>query len=451
MWDNYCKHETFVVPLQPCIPVIGFRTIEISTKIIAELKFFLSMINDFLSNTNSETQEQLSLLDEFLSENYEFRHNVLSNVYEVRERTSANIPNGGQSSEKPKAFRPFTREARNSLIRIIKSNGLEFPALGRNVDEYVYSEETPLYDPAKDWLLSLPAWDGQNHVGKLFGRLPGITAEQHHLLAIWLRSAVAHWLGMDMLHGNECVVTLIGAQGCGKSTFCASLLPPHLRSYYLDHINLGNKNDKEMALTNNLLVNLDELDQIKSGQHAELKQTLSKVMVNGRPIYGRAQKCRQRFASFVSTTNNPRPLNDPTGSRRYLCIRIPDGEFIDNEVTVDYDQLYAQVVCELQENQMRYWFTNEEVKRIEDLNQGFQNMISLEGILDVCFRHPEDGEFVRPLSVSEILSEMRSEFPTLKTTDTMNVRLGKMLKTQNYERKRITQGSVYYIVPKRTA
>lgn len=256
---------------------------------------------------------------------------------------------------------------------------------------------------------------------------------------------------MDMLHGNECVVTLIGAQGCGKSTFCASLLPPHLRSYYLDHINLGNKNDKEMALTNNLLVNLDELDQIKSGQHAELKQTLSKVMVNGRPIYGRAQKCRQRFASFVSTTNNPRPLNDPTGSRRYLCIRIPDGEFIDNEVTVDYNQLYAQVVCELKENQMRYWFTNEEVKRIEELNQGFQNQISLEGILDVCFRHPEDGEFVRPLSVSEILSEMRSEFPTLKTTDTMNVRLGKMLKTQNYERKRITQGSVYYIVPKRTA
>lgn len=398
------------------------------------------MDNNFSSRSTSNLQEQLTLLGEYLSEQYEFRHNLLSDVYEVRERTKETKP-----------FRPLTKEARNTILRRIKCAGFEVPNLGQNVDEFIYSEETPLYDPAKDWLLSLPAWDGRNHVGELFGRLPGVTTEQHHFLAVWLRSAVAHWLGMDMLHGNECVVTLIGVQGCGKSTFCASILPPHLRSYYLDHINLGNKNDKEMALTNNLLVNLDELDQIKPGQQAELKQTLSKVMVNGRPIYGRAQKCRQRYASFVSTTNNPRPLNDPTGSRRYLCIRIPDGELINNDVVINYDQLFAQVVHELQEKQMRYWFTNEETKRIEQLNQGYQRIMSLEGMIDVCFRRPEEGEMVRPLPVNEILQEIVSEFPTLKTSEGINVRLGKVLKAQNFERKRITQGSVYYIVSRRAA
>lgn len=400
----------------------------------------MPMDNTFTPFDNSELLEPVSLLDEYLSEKYEFRHNLLSDIYELRECTAATKP-----------FRPLTKEARNSILRRIKCDGMEITNLGQNVDEYIFSEETPLYDPAKDWLLSLPAWDGSDHVGEFFSRLPGVSAEQHHFLAIWLRSAVAHWLGMDMLHGNECVVTLIGSQGCGKSTFCASILPSHLRMYYLDHINLGNKNDKEMALTNNLLVNLDELDQIKPCQQAELKQTLSKVIVNGRPIYGRAQRCRKRYASFVSTTNNPRPLNDPTGSRRYLCIRIPNKELINNDVLIDYEQLFAQVVNELQEKKMRYWFTNEETKRIEALNQEFQRVMSLEGMIDVCFRRPEEGEMVQPLPVNEILQEIASEFPTLKVSEGLNVRLGRLLKAQNFERKRLTQGSVYYLVPRRVA
>lgn len=399
------------------------------------------MCTDFsILNNSSELKEQIELLVEYLEQNYEFRHNVLSDVYEFRELT-----------EEPKPFRPFSREARNSLVLRIKRDGLEIPNLGKNVDEVIFSEETPQYDPVKDWLQTLPAWDGQNHVGKLFSRIPGITTEQHHMLAIWLRSAVAHWLGLDMLHGNECVVTLIGAQGCRKSTFCANILPSHLRSYYLDHINLGNKNDKEMALTHNLLVNIDELDQIKASRQAELKQTLSKIMVNGRPIYGRTQKCRKRYASFVATTNNPRPLNDPTGSRRFLCIRIPEGQMIDVEAEIDYDQLYAQVVSELQDKQMRYWFTNEETMRLEQLNHEYQRVMSLEGMIDVCFRHPHEGEVVKPLPVDEILSEMVSEFPALKTAEGLNLRLGRVLKAQNFERKRITSGSVYYIVPKRVA
>ena len=118
-------------------------------------------------------------------------------------------------------------------------------------------------------------------------RIPGITSEQLNYLTVWLRSAVAHWKQMDMLHGNECVPTLIGGQGCGKTTFVRRLLPPQLREFYLDHLNLSNKFDKEMALTNNLIANLDELDAISSKQHAKLKQTLSVSKVNGRPIFGR--------------------------------------------------------------------------------------------------------------------------------------------------------------------
>ena len=50
-----------------------------------------------------------------------------------------------------------------------------------------------------------------------------------------------------------------------------------------------------MALTNNLFVNLDELDAIRPSQQSSLKQTLSVSKVNGRPIFGKVQEDRPRI------------------------------------------------------------------------------------------------------------------------------------------------------------
>ena len=310
-------------------------------------------------NASLETTLAIEL---FLNDNYLFRHNVLNGKVEFAIKSADDEPD----------FRPLTQEALNSIIRRAKKEQVcEKGSPKTEIMEFVHSEDVPTYNPIGDYLARLPKWDGQNHIAKLFNRLPGITSEQQGFLTIWLRSVVAHWLQMDQLHGNECVPTLIGAQGCGKTTYFHRLLPPSLRQYYLDHLNLSNKFDKEMALTNNLLVNLDELDAIRRSQHAALKQTLSKSKVNGRPIYGASQEDRPRFASFVATTNNPHPLTDATGSRRYICLTIPNGQYIDNSGEIDYGQLYAQVVYELTVAKTPYWFDNSEVARIQDLNQNY--------------------------------------------------------------------------------
>lgn len=141
-----------------------------------------------------------------------------------------------------------------------------------------------------------------------------------------------------------------------------------MRQYFLDHINFGNKFDSEMALTHNLFVNIDEFANMGVSQQGKLKQTLSKVKVNGRPIFGKSQEDRPRYASFLATTNDEHPLCDTTGSRRYICIRIPAGKFIDNGSPIDYAQLYAQVLYELEEQKTPYWFSNEEVARIQEAN-----------------------------------------------------------------------------------
>ncbi len=318
-----------------------------------------------------------------MSECYDFRRNVLSDKYEMREVCNSD------AETKPNPWRNVTRESQNTILRRAKRELGDVKGLKASIEEYIYSEETPDYDPIAEYLNALPAWDGRDRVRELFLRLPGVSEEQLCQHSVWLRSCVAHWLQLDNLHGNEQVLTLIGTQGCGKSTYCALLLPPKFREYYLDHVNLSNKFDKEMALTSNLFVNLDELDQIKSGKQAELKQMLSKIQVNGRPIFGKAQRQRKRYASFVATTNNPRPLQDTTGSRRYLCVEIPQDAIILNDREIEYDQLYAQVVYEVREQHFPYWFTPAETRRIEEQNVKPQRVSDLESMLTACFRRPE--------------------------------------------------------------
>ena len=385
------------------------------------------------------SQERALMIEQYLQDQFEFRNTVLNGKVEFRRKGDAD-------------YRPLTKRAQNSIVLDMLREGLDNEGNPKTLCQlYLHSEAVPVYDPVRDYLEHLPQWDGHNHVADLFNRLPGITSEQAGYLAVWLRSAVAHWMQMDTLHGNECVPTLIGSQGCGKTTFLRRMLPQHLRQYYLDHLNLSNKFDKEMALTNNLLVNLDELDAIRPSQHAALKQTLSKSKVNGRPIYGASQEDRARYASFVATTNNPHPLTDATGSRRYICLQIPDGQYINNVGEIDYDQLYAQVLHEVQDEKAPYWFTNEEVARIQELNQNYMEQKDMAEIVKACFRKPEEGENVEPLKSSRVLELIKHSFPSLPINSRVRIQLGFAMKELGFENVHYGNVVHYKAVPKKTA
>ena len=379
---------------------------------------------------------------QFLKDNYRFRFNELSGKVEF-----VTLPSGDNP-----VWRVLTQKALNSIIIRAKcENVCEKGSPKTDIVEYVQSDEVESFNPIRDYLLHLPQWDGQNYVARLFSRLPGVSSEQLDFLSVWIRSAVAHWLQMDTLHGNECVPTLIGAQGCGKTTFMARLLPPELRVYFLDHLNLSNKFDKEMALTNNLLVNLDELDAIRPSQHAALKQTLSKSKVNGRPIYGASQEDRPRFASFVATTNNPHPLTDATGSRRYICVQIPDGQYIDNSGEIDYQQLYAQVVYELTVAKTPYWFSNDEVARIQQLNQNYQEQKDIAEMVEICFRKPMEGESPKLMNTKMLLSHIQKEYPSVDINHGNKVRVGVAMTNLGYEYADRSNMAFYKVIPLRAA
>ena len=413
------------------------------------------------------------LVESFLEENYAFRRNLLNGKTEfavihpeeedtastkeeelVKKDQKADVQNEMAEDQQKKAvdqqekqWQVFTKEDFNSLVRRAKKLGIGGKSSPRNdIEEYLESMAVPAYDPIKDFLEALPEWDGKNHVAELFGRIPGITSEQLSWCATWLRSAVAHWLHMDMLHGNEITPIFIGHQGCGKSTFANRLLPEALRQYFLDHINFANKFDSDMALTHNLFVNIDELANMGPSQQGKLKQTLSKVKVNGRPIFGKSQEDRPRYASFLATTNDEHPLCDTTGSRRYICIRIPAGKFIDNVSPIDYAQLYAQVLYELREQKTPYWFSNDEVARIQESNLPYFKTDDMDTMLKACFQIAEQEEKdAKWLIMTDIFQHLHKQYPTLVTNHQTKIRIGQSMKYMGCITKRTNKGRAYLL------
>lgn len=376
----------------------------------------------------------------FLNNNYQFRFNQLNGKVEFVNLKSA-----------PTEWRDLTEPAINSIILKARMEQVSKNSPKEVIMEYVNSEDVARYDPINAYLNQLPEWDGQNHVARLFSRIPGITSEQLDFLCVWIRSAVAHWRQMDLLHGNECVPVLVGAQGCGKTTFFTRLLPPTFRQYYMDHLNTANQNDKNMALTNNLLVNIDELDGFTPRQMTTLKQLLSVSMMNYRPIYGKTQQVLHRYASFVATTNNPHPLTDVTGSRRFICMTIPNGQIIDNTGEIDHEQLFAQIIYELDVQKAPYWFNNEQVARIQELNLNYMAKKDMVEIVSSCFRKPKEGEKVKPLGIKDILQVIRREYPTVKDDHGTITYLGRALSMQGFERTEHSHVAHYKVIPLKAA
>ncbi len=387
------------------------------------------------ANAPEMVENDLLAVEYHLEHNYQFRRNVLSGLVEYK-----------KTGEPDENFSRLTSEALNTIFIKAKREIPDDTSLKTDIKAYVESDIPPVYNPVVTWLDSLAKWDGKDRVAEFLNRIPGLSDEKIAFLRIYLRSNVAHWLNMEQEHGNETVPLLIGNQGCGKSTFCVRFLPKHLRQYYLDHFNLANKFDKEMALSSCLLICLDEIDMYNARQMAQIKQALSKVKVNGRKIYGKTIDERMRFASFIATTNNRHPLVDKTGSRRFLTIEIPNGEVINNNDEIEYEQLYAQLLYEVRDEKLRYWYTNEETQRIQELNAPYEQTLDLEQMIDCMFRKPQGNEKHGAFTSLDIRKILKQQYPDVADSQFNSIKIGKAMKEMKVARVKSKRGVSYSLV-----
>ena len=372
----------------------------------------------------------------FLTANYDMRKNLMTGVAEYRMKYSED-----------QTFKPLTTEVRNDMTIEAREQGLK--SWDQDVNRFIDSTRIEQYDPVNTWLDQLPEWDGQDRIGALAARVPTDQPHWEKYLKYWLVGMVAQWRESDkQLTGNALTPLLIGRQGCGKTRFCKILLPPELRDYYNDKLNFKNEFDLNIALTSFALINIDEFDKTTNSQQIVLKYLLSSADVKFRPPYGKTIKQYRRYTSFIGTTNQMQPLVDPTGSRRFVCVGIPNGKNIDFTDNLDHRQLYAQVLQMVISGE-RYWLEDSEIAELMKENEPYQRTVALEEMIAETFRKPKENEG-RWWGTSEILSLFASKYTYFDAEKMSPNKLGRALNSYKFNFKhRVVNGlSEYWLKEK---
>ena len=370
----------------------------------------------------------------FLNSNFDMRQNLLTGVPEYREKFSDN-----------QEFRPLTPEVRNTMT--LTANELGLKGFDRHMNRFIDSTRIEQYDPVNTWLDQLPKWDGHDYIVDLASRVPTSQPHWQKYLKFWLVGMVAQWRESDkQLTGNALTPLLIGRQGCGKTRFCKILLPPELRDYYNDKINFKNEFDLNIALTSFALINIDEFDKTTSSQQIVLKYLLSSSDVKFRPPYGKTIKQYRRYTSFIGTTNQLKPLVDPTGSRRFVCVGVNGN--INFEDNLDHQQLFAQALYLFNHGE-RFWLNNEEIDTLIQENEPFQKLNDLVEMIGETFRRPKETEQGKWWSLGDISQLLAVRYQSFDP-ETPFQKIGNALNDVqfNFKSKRTTKHMEYWLIEK---
>ncbi len=373
----------------------------------------------------------LARMEEFLKRRYEFRKNEIIGEVEYREKHSFCF-----------RFRPVTPEVLNGICLNAMEEGLDI--WDKDVRRYIYSPRVPNYNPLEEFLYNLPGWDGKDRIRALADTVPTSDPEWRNRFYVWFVSMVAHWQKTDRLYANSLVPVLVGGQGISKSTFFRLLLPPVLRDYHAESINLENKSEAELLMAQNVLITIDEFDRLSRKYQADLKHLIQKPEVKIRRPHQKTFQQMRRLTSFSATANPMELLTDPTGSRRYVCVQVMGP--IDVSSPLEYEQLYAQALHAIRSGE-RYWLNTEEEQLLTQSNVGFQDEVLEMQYLFSYFRLPEAGEKEERFTSVELL-DIISERSKRKFSNTSACRFGKMLNASGIRKIHTRTGNYYCLVRK---
>jgi putative DNA primase/helicase len=224
------------------------------------------------------------------------------------------------------------------------------------------------YHPIREYLDSLPPWDGFLRVETLLPVYLGAEDNQYvrAVTKKTLCAAVARVLKPGIKFDN--ILVLNGPQGVGKSTLIARLGG----EWYSDSLSLTDMNDKTAAekLQGYWLLEIGELAGMRKADIDKVKAFISRQDDKYRASFGRRVTSHPRQCVFFGTTNSEKGyLRDITGNRRFWTVKTPGGGIKRTWQLKDEDvkQIWAETLVYVRADEKLY--LDADLERLARLEQ----------------------------------------------------------------------------------
>lgn len=235
------------------------------------------------------------------------------------------------------------------------------------------------YNAVKDYLTSLPPWDGVPRLDTLF--IDYLGAEDNIYTRSVARKSLAAAVARVMTPGvkYDTMPILAGPQGIGKSTLLRMLGG----RWFSDSLSTFEGKEACEMLQGIWINEVGELNGLNRAETNAVKQFLSKVEDIFREPYGRRTGVYPRRCVFFGTTNESEFLKDKTGNRRFWpvdCGINAPTKSVFKELPEAVPQIWAEALMAWQLGE-RLYLTGEALKLAETEQETHSEQSSREGVI----------------------------------------------------------------------
>ena len=254
------------------------------------------------------------------------------------------------------------------------------------------ARETPR-NPAREWLQSLPAWDGEKRLARVPKEILGSNDPlAPRLFGRFCISAVARLFEPGCK--ADCALVLAGLQRMRKSSFFKMLAGAFSGDAEAD---IQSK-DSVLQLAASWITEWAEIERITSRKEASVvKAWLSRSEDVIRLPYGSSVERFPRASVIVGTTNKPDFLNDETGDRRFWVIEVSGP--INLDLLAQWrEQLWAEALAAYHAG-VPWWLTEEEEQQRDESAKNFRESDPWEPTVELWLRKNPAIDFVTTADV----------------------------------------------------